>query len=99
MTGIPCKHAVSAICTNRDQPETFIHKFFSKENYLAIYQHVIHPVPSEEEWERISYPDIHPNIIKKPAGRPKTKRIRKLDELRNPFEVIRAGGYVVCGNY
>ena len=55
---------------------------------------MIHLVPSEEEWERISYPDIHPNIVRKPAGRPKTKRIRKLDELRNPFKVTRVGGYV-----
>ena len=59
---------------------------------------MIHPVPNKEEWERTSYPDIHPNIVRKPAGRLKTKRIRKLDEPRNPFKISRAGGYMVCGN-
>ena len=59
---------------------------------------MIHLVVSKEEWERTSYPDIQPNIVRKLAGRPKTKRIRNLDEPRNPFKVSRAGGYVFCGN-
>ncbi|KAF2305828.1 hypothetical protein GH714_008275 [Hevea brasiliensis] len=56
LVGIPCKHAVSAIYTNREQPE------------------------------------------KKPAGKPKKRRIRAIDEPRNPFKLTRAGGTVYCGN-
>ena len=99
ITGVPCKHAISAIYANRELPEAYVHKYFLKDIYLAIYNHVINPVPSKEEWECTGYGDIHPNIPRKPAGRPKKKRIRSTDEPVNPYKVSRAGGYIVCENY
>lgn len=59
---------------------------------------MIYPVPSEEEWERTDFPDVHPNVVRKPAGRPKKKRIRTADEPKNPYTTSRSGGYMVCGN-
>ena len=99
LTGLLCKHAISAIHANRQTPEQFVHKYFLKETYLAVYTHIINPVPSKEEWEKIEYLDIVPNIPRKPAGRPKKKQIRSTEEPANPYRVSRAGGVVVCGNY
>ena len=62
ITGIPCKHAISAIFANRELPKASMDKFFLKDTYLTVYKHVINPVPSMEEWERTEYADIHPNI-------------------------------------
>ena len=99
LNGIPCRHAISAIYANRQVPEDFVHKFFFKQTYLGVYKHVISPIPSKDEWERTEFPDIIPNIPRKPAGRPKKKRIRSCEEPINPYKVSRSGGFVVCGNY
>ena len=98
LTGIPCKHAVSAIWTNREKPEDYVHHYYSKATYLAVYKHLINPVPSKDQWERTNFPDVHPNVVRKPAGRPRKQRIRNPNETTNPYKTSRLGGYVVCGN-
>ncbi|CAH9067217.1 unnamed protein product [Cuscuta europaea] len=98
LNGIPCKHGVSAIYANREKLEEYVSPYYSKDTYLAVYNHMIHPVPSKEEWETTIYPNIKAPIPRKPAGRPQKKRIRALEETRNPYKVSRSGKQVVCGN-
>ncbi|XP_021658767.2 uncharacterized protein LOC110648739 [Hevea brasiliensis] len=98
LSGIPCKHAVSAIYTNREQPEKYVHKYFHKDTYFSIYNYVLHPLPGQYDWEKTNLPDIQPAMVRKPAGKPKKRRIRAIDEPRNPFKLTRAGGTVYCGN-
>ena len=59
---------------------------------------MIYPIPSKEEWETTNFPNVHLNVVRKPAGRPKKKRIRNLDKPKNPYKTSRSGGYMVCGN-
>ena len=59
---------------------------------------MIQPVPSNEQLEKITFPDVHPNVVRKSAGRPRKQRIRKAYEPKNPFKASRSGGYIVCGN-
>ena len=94
LTGIPCKHTVSAIWTNREKPEDYVHKYYSKATYMAVYKHLIMPVPSKDQWETSNFPDVHPNMVRKPAGRPKKKRIRTADEPKNPYKTLRSSGFV-----
>lgn len=51
LMGLPCKHAVSCIFYNKEIPEMYMHKYFSKNTYVAMYNHVINPIPSKEELE------------------------------------------------
>lgn len=98
ISGIPCKHALSAIFTNRHQAESYVHMYHSKETYLLLYHHVIVPVPSQDERVKTDLPNIHPPIIHKPASRPKKRRIRGVNEPGNPFKMTRVGGPITCGN-
>ncbi|XP_065858875.1 uncharacterized protein [Euphorbia lathyris] len=97
LSGVPCKHVISAIYTNRERPESYVDRYFSKDVYLGEYSHVINPIPGPEEWVRTELPNIHPWVVKKPSGRPKKKRNRQADEPHNPFKVTRAGGKILCG--
>ena len=46
LSGIPYKHAISAIYANKEKPESYVHAYYSTETYLAIYKHVIMPILS-----------------------------------------------------
>ncbi|KAF2315942.1 hypothetical protein GH714_040737 [Hevea brasiliensis] len=83
---------------HREQPEKYVYKYFHKDTYLAIYNYVLHPLPRQHDWEKTNLPDIQPAMVRKPADRPKKRRIRAIDEPRNPFKLTRARGTVYCGN-
>ncbi|XP_039121227.1 uncharacterized protein LOC120257974 [Dioscorea cayenensis subsp. rotundata] len=91
LTGIPCKHAFSAIHCNKERPELYMHQFFTKATYLNVYKHSIQPVPSQDAWEITKLLDIHPWTVKKPPSRPRRKRTKKPNEPKNPYKVSRAG--------
>lgn len=97
LSGLPCKHAVAAIFSNREEPKKYMHQYFSKATFLNVFKNLYNPLPSQEEWETTPYPNIHPWVVRKPPGRPKKKRVRAPDEPRNPYKCLRAGGYVTCG--
>jgi hypothetical protein len=47
MTGIPCSHAVSAICKSKQHPKDFVHDLFKKSTYLEAYNLVVYPMAGE----------------------------------------------------
>ncbi|KAF2294929.1 hypothetical protein GH714_027083 [Hevea brasiliensis] len=65
---------------------------------IWLYNYVLHPLPGQHDWKKTNLPDIQPAMVRKPAGRPKKRRIRAIDEPRNPFKLTRVGGTVYCGN-
>ncbi|KAH7867298.1 hypothetical protein Vadar_031580 [Vaccinium darrowii] len=38
LTGIPCKHAVSAITLNKQKPDEYIHPCYTRDTYLNVYK-------------------------------------------------------------
>ncbi|KAM5576700.1 hypothetical protein ABKV19_007515, partial [Rosa sericea] len=80
LSGVPCKHAVSAIYNNRADPEDFVADCYLKKTYLNIYSNLIKPVNGMEMWTRSEEPPILPPQYSRQPGRPRTKRIRDLSE-------------------
>lgn len=80
LTGIPCKHAVTAIFAAKERPEDYVDEHFRKEAYLRAYAPVIYPVPGEHDWTTTDSPDIDPPKFTKQPGRPKKSRRRGQDE-------------------
>nr|XP_029144759.1 uncharacterized protein LOC112710546 [Arachis hypogaea] len=77
LTGLPCKHAVSAISRLRKQglkPEDFAHKWLTMDAVRATYGDSIKPVNSEEFWEETNRLRPEAPIIRRPPGRPTKKR-------------------------
>ncbi|XP_012831102.1 PREDICTED: uncharacterized protein LOC105952133 [Erythranthe guttata] len=98
VSGLPCKHAVSAIYMNKHQPEDYVHPCYTREAYLATYNFQICPVPGEHDYVMTGLPQLLPPIIKKQPGRPKKKRNKTADEQgsRNPSKVSRKKLAVTC---
>ncbi|XP_024156583.1 uncharacterized protein LOC112164579 [Rosa chinensis] len=80
LSGVPCKHAVSAIYNNRADPEDFVADCYLKKTYLNIYSNLIKPVNGMEMWTRSEEPPILPPQYSRQPRRPRTKRIRDLSE-------------------
>ncbi|KAH6829192.1 hypothetical protein C2S53_011762, partial [Perilla frutescens var. hirtella] len=75
LSGIPCKHAISAICAQGYDPEDYVHKCYSVETYVAVYAHAISPMNGDELWQKTGYiPPLPPAFGKKKKGRPQKER-------------------------
>lgn len=74
-SGISCKHAISAICSQGEDVEDYVHKCYSVEVYNHVYSHSVPPMNGEELWKKTGYiPPLPPNFGKRKTGRPKKKR-------------------------
>jgi hypothetical protein len=74
MTGIPCAHAVSAILFDCEEPEDYVHEYYSLEMYKKAYAALIYPMPNEEQWAR----DVGHDILEPARQRVALGRPRKL---------------------
>ncbi|KAL2228364.1 UNVERIFIED_CONTAM: hypothetical protein Sindi_1816100 [Sesamum indicum] len=52
LTGIPCKHGMSAICTQSLEPEDFVNPCYSVATFIEVYKHAILPVNGPKVWEK-----------------------------------------------
>ena len=77
----PCTHAIAACRYASIDPFKKFRKYYKLRVYRETYSWFVQPV-SIQDLE--SDPNIHPPIIKKQRGRPKTKRIRKGAYKRKP---------------
>ncbi|XP_074338221.1 uncharacterized protein LOC141676467 [Apium graveolens] len=78
LTGIPCPHAVAATHNRREQQQTYVSKYYSRDAYLESYKNSLGALKSEEFWETHSTEEILPPYIpKKLRGRPKKQRRRE----------------------
>jgi hypothetical protein len=53
--GIPCPHAVAAILYDYGDPKDYMDKCFTIKVYKKAYAPIIYPMPSEEQWIKISH--------------------------------------------
>ncbi|XP_014517233.1 uncharacterized protein LOC106774701 [Vigna radiata var. radiata] len=74
ISGIPCCHAIAAMNYCNEDPKNFIPSWFTRTTYEATYATMIYPVNGQLLWEKTSYVDVLPPLIRKMPGRPKKKR-------------------------
>lgn len=97
LTGIPCKHAVSAIYKSKWHPEDFISDYFNKPAYVRAYQHLIYPVPGKHDWVKTNTQDIDPPKFFKHPRRPKRNRKKGVGEVPQQSGRVRSTT-ITCSN-
>ncbi|XP_073137989.1 uncharacterized protein [Henckelia pumila] len=70
LCGYPCSHACTSIGQERQKIEDFVHKYYSKMEYLRTYSHVIHAVPGQEHYFKTQYQPLNASVYRKQKGRP-----------------------------
>ncbi|KAM3202958.1 hypothetical protein P3L10_030584 [Capsicum annuum] len=82
LTVIPCPHAIKALEHDKQEPENEIHQWYSKQTYMLLYQHKIHPIKGEKFWKFHLSHAMEPPKIRKMVSRPKLKRERERNEAK-----------------
>ncbi|XP_050205775.1 uncharacterized protein LOC126655583 [Mercurialis annua] len=91
---IPCPHAIAVLTKFHLDPYQYCSQFFTKENFLKVYEAVVYPVPSKSEWDvpyEVESIEVRPPIVKLPAGRPKKQRIKGYAEGNGTINCSRCG--------
>ncbi|KAL0395291.1 UNVERIFIED_CONTAM: hypothetical protein Slati_4495300 [Sesamum latifolium] len=71
LTGIPCRHAISAIWCRNKKPETYVHHCYRVSTYLKAYESAILPLTSQEFWPKCDLPPPLPPTYENRPRRPK----------------------------
>ena len=50
LTGLPCKHGISAIVKNLEKVEEYVHPCYWKETFVETYKEIIQIMPGQSEW-------------------------------------------------
>ncbi|KAK4386084.1 hypothetical protein Sango_2479000 [Sesamum angolense] len=80
LTGIPCNHGMSAICSQSLEPQDFVNPCYSVETFLEVYKHAILPVNGPQLWTKTGLiPPLPPNFGRR-SGRPSRARRVEHDE-------------------
>ncbi|KAK8629723.1 hypothetical protein V6N13_078553 [Hibiscus sabdariffa] len=81
LTRIPCSHAVSCMVLENLKPESFVHSCYKIEIQQMIYKSLIKPMRGLNQWVTdTTCKPVLPPKLRRPPGRPKTKRKREADE-------------------
>ncbi|KAL4362749.1 hypothetical protein GQ457_04G007640 [Hibiscus cannabinus] len=79
--GIPCIHVASVILHIGARSEDFVNSCYRKETQLKIYSHMVKPLRGPKQWSHYQTDEpILPPVIRRPVGRPQTKRRNEPDE-------------------
>jgi hypothetical protein len=89
ITGISCCHAISTILHQGGDPNDYLSPYHSKEMYLKSYDHIVYPVPIEEQWPRSNQPKIEPPKSRATPDRPKKVRQMGVEEPRNLNSIMK----------
>ncbi|KAL2243381.1 UNVERIFIED_CONTAM: hypothetical protein Sindi_0456100, partial [Sesamum indicum] len=77
LTGIPCKHGMSAICTQSLEPKDFVNPCYSVATFIEVYKNAILPVNGPNLWEKSGLIPCLPPNFGRGAGR--LARARRLE--------------------
>ncbi|XP_056687387.1 uncharacterized protein [Spinacia oleracea] len=53
LNGIPCEHAIAALCAKNETPENYVAFWYSKECYEAAYSSCMEPVNGQALWKKV----------------------------------------------
>ncbi|KAG8363831.1 hypothetical protein BUALT_Bualt19G0063100 [Buddleja alternifolia] len=82
LSGIPCKHALSAIYCQGLQVEDFVADCYSVDTYKKVYGPAIMPVNGRSEWVKTGFvPPLPPNSGRS-VGKPPIARRVEADEMK-----------------
>ncbi|KAM6554058.1 hypothetical protein CsatB_014820 [Cannabis sativa] len=90
---IPCSHAIAVFAKRGLRAYDYVADYYKTATMKATYERTVHPLPNEREWtipesmERI----VWPPKSRKPAGRPRKKRIRSKGEPKVVLKCTRCG--------
>ena len=74
----------------KERAEDYVHDFYKKDTYIALYSHLIQPCNGLDLWSEVDGDAILPPIHKIQPRRPKIDRRRKdKDEVHNPYKMKR----------
>ncbi|XP_061340351.1 uncharacterized protein LOC133286866 [Gastrolobium bilobum] len=74
LTGLPCEHAIAAICHKNEPAENYVHQWLTVDALHATYEHTLNPVNSDKYWPASDEPKPLPPKLKRPIERPKKHR-------------------------
>ncbi|KAL0360355.1 UNVERIFIED_CONTAM: hypothetical protein Sradi_3720000 [Sesamum radiatum] len=77
VSGIPCQHAMSAICNQVKDPKDYVHKYYWVDTYLKVYENVIYPINGPSLWKETGF---LPSNEGRAPGRPARARRLEPDE-------------------
>ncbi|KAL0373910.1 UNVERIFIED_CONTAM: hypothetical protein Sradi_3306700 [Sesamum radiatum] len=69
LSGIPCKHGMSAICAQVLDPVDFVHSCYQVATYTKVYEPCMMPMDGASMWEKTCYiPPLPPDFGKEEGG-------------------------------
>jgi hypothetical protein len=82
LTSLPCRHAISFIGSLREvELEDYVSPYYSVAMFRAAYATIVPPMPDKSLWEKVDAGfKIWPPILKRSAGRPRTRRFIGVEE-------------------
>ena len=99
LSGIPCRHAVSAIRENGMEVDDYISDYYLTSKWQGVYFRGLRPVNGPKFWKLSGAERIEAPPYKRPPGRPKGKaRIKGILESpkKNPTKLSRKGRIGHC---
>ena len=82
LTGLPCRHDISFIRSLREVDlENYVSPYYSVAMFRAAYSIIVPPMPDKSLWEKVDTGfKMWPPILKRSAGRPRTRRFIGVEE-------------------
>ncbi|XP_057795021.1 uncharacterized protein LOC131011251 [Salvia miltiorrhiza] len=96
LTGIPCCHAIAAMCFSEIDPMSMILNWYHKSMYQKAYEYTIKPVPGVKFFKKELHAPIEPPPWEKMTGRPRKNRIRAQNEPSSSTRLSRKGQIQRC---
>ncbi|KAF9610900.1 hypothetical protein IFM89_025434 [Coptis chinensis] len=81
LVGIPCRHAVTAIYSLKENPDIYVHRCYIVKVYQKAYNHFMKPLNNEKLWPVTIREIILPPLSRRMLGRPKKARRKEYHEV------------------
>ncbi|CAL5189906.1 unnamed protein product [Lathyrus oleraceus] len=95
LTGLPCVHALSSMKIMNFKIDNYIHEYYRKSRYMAVYKHVIYPVNGSNIWVKTPYPDVQPPKYRNMYGILKNGSNLEQGEINGIDRKMRGIGFIV----
>jgi hypothetical protein len=82
ITGLPCTHALCLINATRNRDvDDFVDEYYSVDMFKRAYEGVVMPMTGRSQWPKVNMGfKLWPPLLKRSAGRPRSRRIKGVEE-------------------